>query len=145
MVIWTGQFPPSSKADVARAVVEAQNVFRVDFPPSFLAIATAHPMARPEPNGVALPNGFTTGLSHLLHFEKTAGAEGFSNIVNRFFPVEGVLEKGVIPFAEDAGGDLFCFSYRDDYDAPPIVFWSVDTGALRVAASFDDFVTSLRA
>ena len=144
MVTWTGQFAPSAKAEIEKRVKEAEAYFGVAFPPSFLAIATSYPKAEAEPNGIGLPDGSGTGLGHLLHFEEGTGAEGFSNIISRIFPVEEVLEKGIIPFAEDVGGDLFCFNYRDDPDHPHVVFWSVDTGTLRLASSFDDFVAMLR-
>ena len=87
-----------------------------------------------------MPGFGGTAVSHLLHFQ----ADHRAALVSRIFPVADVLEKGVIPFAEDIGGDLFCFSYRADYDAPPVLFWSASTGPILLAASFADFLAMLR-
>ena len=130
---------PSPAADAA--VRGAEDALRVDLPPDFLAVARVHQGATPQPDGIALPNGFTTGVAHLLHFEE---APFVSNIVAARFPVAESLDKGVIPFAADIGGGLFCFSYRKDYDHPPVVHWSADWGELPLAASFTDFVALLR-
>lgn len=136
MVDWLQDtaLPAATDAEVR----EHEDALRVDLPRDFLAVAQRLQGARPVPAAVDLPDGATTAVARLLHF-----AEGFGNIVTRRFPVEGVLDKGVIPFAEDVGGDLFCFSYRDDYDAPPIVFWDVDRGAVPLAPDFTAFTALL--
>ncbi|GAA4908553.1 SMI1/KNR4 family protein SUKH-1 [Actinomycetospora succinea] len=136
MVDWVQDvlLPPATDADV-RAHEDA---LRVDLPSDFLAVAQRLQGARPVPAAVGLTNGAGTAVARLLHF-----AEGFGNIVTRRFPVEEVLDKGVIPFAEDIGGDLFCFSYRTDFDAPPVVFWDVDGGAAPLAPTFTAFVDLL--
>lgn len=122
------------------AVREAERQLRVPFPTDFLDVARAHQGAAPVPANIDLPNGFGTAVAHLFHFEASPFA---SNIVAAGFPAQDALDKGVIPFAADIGGDLFCFSYREDYDNPPVVFWSVDWGTLPLAASFTDFVAML--
>lgn len=129
--------PPAAK----EAVRLAQNQLRVDFPADFLAVAKDHQGAAPQPAKIALPNGFTTAVAHLFHFESTPF---ISNIVGAWLPVQKVLDKGIIPFAADVGGDLFCFSYRQDYDNPPVVFWGVDFGVVPLAPSFTEFVALLR-
>lgn len=136
MVAWIQHtaLPPASDA----VVREHEDALRVDLPRDFLAVAQYRQGASPVPAAVTLPNGFVTAVDQLLHFE-----DGFNNIVTRRFPLESVLEKGVIPFAEDIGGDVYCFSYRDDHDHPPVVFWSVDWGTLPLASSFTTFVDSL--
>lgn len=119
----------------------AERALRVRFPADFLAVAQPHPGAAPVPATFDLPDGSSSAVAHLLHF---ADEPFFTNIVARRFPVEGVIPKGVIPFAEDVGGDLICFDHRTDYDAPPIAFWSVDTGRIRLAGTFTEFVALLR-
>jgi hypothetical protein len=60
--------------------------------------------------------------------------------------VAEVLPRGVVPFAEDGGGNLLCFNYRQDFDRPSVVFWSHDGGGalLPVADSFGDLLAKLR-
>lgn len=141
MVTWVdGAISDPAPASDA-AVRAAEDQLRVDLPADFLAIARTRQGARPEPAGIDLPNGFGTAVANLLHFEDQPFV---SNIVAARFPVAESLDKGVIPFAADVGGDLFCFSYRDDYDNPPVVFWSVDWGTLPLAPSFSAWVEMLR-
>ena len=137
MVTWTDSLIPNPPPASAEAVKQAERVLRVPLPADFLAVARVRQGAAPVPNEITLPDGSVTGVQHLLHFEEKPGMQ---NIVARRFPVEGVLPKGVIPFAEDIGGDLFCFNYREDYDAPTVDYWSVDTGLVPLAASFTEFV-----
>lgn len=140
MVLWTAAFSPSPPAGVAAAIAAAERALGVRFPPAFLGVATTYPQAEPDPAGVLLPGGSSTAVAHLLHFEDTSSG---ANIVNRIFPVEGVLEARVIPFAEDVGGDLFCFDYRETPATPPVAYWSVDTGLVPLAPDFDAFVAGL--
>lgn len=130
------QSPPASDA----AIRSAEVVLRVRLPQDFLDVARQTQGARPEPGKFTLPDGAVSGIQHLLHFEN---APFTSNIVSRREVVAGVLPKGVIPFAEALGGDLLCFSFRANYDHPPVVFWSVDCGLVPLAGSFTDLLALL--
>lgn len=122
------------------AVRRTERALRVRFPADFLEVARAHQGAAPDPARIDLPDGSVTAVGHLLHFEEEPW---LSNIVSRGFPLEGVLAKGVIPFAQDIGGDVFCFTYRKTPDRPSVVYWSVDTGMVPLAESFSAFVDLL--
>ena len=58
-----------------------------------------------------------------------------------FFP------KGLVPFADDGGGDLTCFDYRKCKENPPIVFWVCGDPEGEdvhfVASSFEEFLNML--
>jgi SMI1/KNR4 family protein SUKH-1 len=54
-----------------------------------------------------------------------------------------VLDKGVIPFAQDVGHDVFCFDCREDYDRPSVMFWGQGFGTLPLAPSFSAFLELL--
>ena len=108
-------------------------------PEDFLEVGAARQGVRPEPASFDRPGGAVESVEHLLHFEPGS----FSNIVERRFPLQDVLDDGVIPFAECAGGDVLCFDFRDDRDALTVAFWSVDTGLVPIASSFTAFVALL--
>ena len=127
---------PASDAEVRAA----EDELRVDLPPDFLAVAQVHQGAQPQPSGIQLPNGFSTGVEGLLHFRDSPFT---SNITAAWWVRQDGLDKGVIPFALDVAHDVFCFSYREDYDHPPVVFWSVDWGAIPLAPSFTAFLDLL--
>lgn len=142
MVTWEDgaiRDPPPAPDEAVRA---AEDELRVDLPPDLLAVARVHQGARPVPSSFTLPDGAVTAVAHLLHFEPSPFT---SNILAASLPLEEVLDKGVIPFAQDIGGDVLCFSFHEDYDAPPVVFWSVDTGPVALAPTFTAFVELLHA
>lgn len=140
MVQWVDGAISNPPIASATAIKAAENHLRVDLPLDFLAIAAAHQGASPVPAKVHLPDGSVTSVAHLLHFEPTPFV---SNIVAAQFPWQGVVDKGIIPFAADTGGDVYCFNYRDDYDNPGVVFFSVDHGVVPLASSFTAFVAWL--
>ncbi|MCY7782763.1 SMI1/KNR4 family protein [Bacillus sp. S20C3] len=45
------------------------------------------------------------------------------DLLSTFDNVKGRLVDKIIPFATDAGGNLFCFDYRMSSQEPVIVFW----------------------
>ncbi len=139
-VVWNDSLivDPPEASDAA--VREAERALRVRLPAEFLAIARLRQGSRPAPNAVTLPDGSVTAVKNLLHFEEEPGIR---NIVHRRFPVMDVLAKGIIPFAEDIGDDLFCFNYRKVPDHPSVAYWSVDTGTVHLAGDFDAFVGML--
>lgn len=128
--------PPASN----EAIRSVEAGLRIRLPKDFLAIAQRTQGARPEPGSFTLPDGTVTGIQHLLHFEETPF---LSNIVARREPVARILPKGVIPFAEALGGDLLCFNFRGNYDHPPVLFWSVDSGLVPLADSFTSLLALL--
>lgn len=141
MVEWVNDtidaMPPATDAEVAAA----EETLGVRFPADYLAVARAHQGAGPVPQRVDLPNGFVVGVDYLLPFSDSAGIHG---IVARRFPLEDVIAPTVIPFAEDTGGDLFCFDFGKSASNPPVGFWSTDTGLVELAPDFTSFVASLR-
>lgn len=123
-----------------QVVRQAEDELRVPLPADFLAIARNHQGARPEPAGIDLRDGFVTDVDCLFHF---ADSPFTSNILAAGFPYEDVLPKGIIPFARDIGGDVFCFNYRDDYDNPSVVFFGSGFGMIPLAPSFTAFLALL--
>ncbi len=140
MVTWQAGVSPNPSVASDAAVRAAERALRIRFPADLLAVARVQQGAVPTPAKITLPDGAVTAVKHLLHF---AEEPGMQNIVARQFPVANVLDKGVIPFAEDIGDDLFCFNYRETPDTPSVVFWSVDSGIIPLAASFTEFVALL--
>jgi cell wall assembly regulator SMI1 len=141
MVTWVDGAIDDPRPASDTAVRQAQDELEVELPSEFLAVAQIHQGAAPVPASIDLPNGFSTSVDHLLHFEDSPFA---SNIVAAIFPLLDVLDEGIIPFAADGGGDFFCFDYRADDSHPSVVFWSVDWGVVPLATNFADFLGTLR-
>ncbi|MGW4945001.1 SMI1/KNR4 family protein [Actinoplanes sp. NPDC004185] len=140
MVTWVDGAIDDPRRASDTAVREAQDELEVSLPAEFLAVAQIHQGAAPVPARIDLPDGFSTAVDHLLHFEDSPFV---SNIVAAVFPLLDVLDDGIIPFAADGGGDFFCFDYRADNDHPAVVFWSVDWGVVPLAPNFAGFLGML--
>jgi hypothetical protein len=57
------------------------------------------------------------------------------------------LPDNVFPFAEDAGGAMMCFDFRDDAANPKVVYWVHDSWEPEpiqpLASSFTEFLEML--
>ena len=55
---------------------------------------------------------------------------------------QAVLHVRLIPFAQNGGGDLFCFLYEENEEEPRIVLYYHDdySGPVLEASSFDEFI-----
>ena len=126
-------------------VQKAERELGVRLPADFLAIAKTHQGAMPEPECFDLPEGGKGSIKYLLHFEEEPF---YSSIAALREPVNDVLPKKVIPFAEDSGGNLLCFDYRNSDETPEILFWDHEGNApfplQTIASSFTDLITRLR-
>jgi cell wall assembly regulator SMI1 len=132
--------PPKASQE---SIDKAEKELGVKLPADFLAIATTHQGGTPEPSSFDLPDGTGSSFGSLLHFEEDPF---FFNIVVRREPVSDVLPDKVIPFAEDGGGNLLCFDYRETPDHPPVVFWDhehCDDPPQPLASSFTDLLNKL--
>lgn len=58
------------------------------------------------------------------------------------------LPAGLIPFADDGGGDYMCLDYREASDAPRVAYWAHERGkhdsVFPLADSFREFLDSLQ-
>lgn len=139
-VAWVPSAVPGAPRAMAEQVIAAYRAIgRWPLPEDFLDIAAEHQGVRPVPFSFDLPGGITQDVEHLLHFE----SESFSNLVTRRFPLEDVLDDGVVPFAECLGSGVLCFDFRADRDAPVVAYWSTGTGLVPLASSFTAFVALL--
>lgn len=72
---------------------------------------------------------------------------GYESLLGDLIDPPEFFPKGLIPFADDGGGNLTCFDYRNCTENPPIVFWvcgdpeGEDTHF--VAKNFEEFVNML--
>lgn len=135
MVQWTyaEPWPPATDAEIEAYEAE----LGVRLPRDFVEVARAHPHAEPEPASLDIPGYGGTAVDCLLHFHD----DHRDNLLSRRWLVQDGLGEGLVPFALDIGGDLYCFDYRAGAEAPRGVgYWSVSTGYLPLADSFTAFV-----
>jgi hypothetical protein len=58
------------------------------------------------------------------------------------------LPEGLVPFADDGGGDYMCLDYRNKPEAPGVVYWAHERGkhdsVFPLANSFSEFLDILQ-
>lgn len=68
-------------------------------------------------------------------------------ILEKYFDPPEFFSKGLVPFADDGGGNLTCFDYRKCSENPPIVFWVHEDDEGEdihfVASDFEDLMEKL--
>ena len=126
---------------------QAERALRVSLPPAYRAIIGRFSGGYPEPNEftvVAGDRSWVSGVGVLLSLDRGDADNVFEYMNN--LSVDAQLPSGVIPIADDGGGDLVCLDYRDSAQAPRVVYLSHDTShdaPIELAASFDDFLVLL--
>jgi len=98
-------------------ISKVEAIFGVKFPEDYVKCIMKTDGAYPKPNRFKL-NGNEEVFNNLLSFDE----EDSSNIINVYNDVRDRLIKKVIPFAEDAFGNLICFDYSDN-EKIAIMFW----------------------
>ena len=89
---------------------------------------------------------YTNKISNNLEFGRVYMLNLF-DVIKLYIDSPEFFPKGLIPFANDGGGNLTCFDYRKCKENPPIVFWvcgdpeGEDTHF--VANNFEEFVNML--
>jgi hypothetical protein len=72
------------------------------------------------------------------------------DLLKTYSNVKDRLMKNIVPFADDPGGNLYCFDYRSYDDQPSIVFWdheeayeNPEKAVTFVCNNFTDLIESL--
>jgi hypothetical protein len=140
-------FEPTDEAITDTVIDGAQMILGVNFPDAYRKMirefSGAHGdvecrVDRPSP-------GFDTigiGLLHSLH---SWNPESLYDVLTSW--PEHELDRRIVPFGEDGGGNYICFDFRAS-DAPSVVFYfhelpGVD-GIMKVCDSFGAFLERLQ-
>lgn len=129
---------------------EAEIGFR--FPDDYRQAVMEHGGQRPEPNGVDVGNMIAVLSAVLLVADiEDDVRESFAYQADRLadWAAEGALAKQLVPVASSPAQGIFCYDLREEREAPPIVYVSLDyppddARAIRPAAgSFSELLGKL--
>ncbi len=139
MRFWKSKLVNSGVLDIDVDFVEKR--VGVNFPEKYVALMQEHNGGRIENNEFVYKdiNGDTnTGSVNMLNL---------FDLLKEYIDPPEFFPKGLVPFADDGGGDLTCFDYRGCKENPPIVFWvcgdEEGDGIHFVANNFDEFINIL--
>ncbi|HOZ48660.1 MAG TPA: SMI1/KNR4 family protein [Candidatus Hydrogenedentes bacterium] len=122
-----------------------ETVSKVNLPEDFKSWLLRHNGSCPEPPRIDLDDGQGIYLNSFLSFSRQDKYNVFSMIET----MSGRLPEGLVPIADDSGGNFVCFRYSSRTSQPEVVFWDHEEAdpklATRlIAASFSEFVSKLR-
>ncbi|UGW84616.1 SMI1/KNR4 family protein [Bacillus velezensis] len=101
-------------------IEEVEEKLKIKFPTDYKDFIKDHNGCSPIDKKVVLFQNSRESINNLLSIgDPTRPIDLLSTIDN----VKDRLVDKIIPFATDAGGNLFCFDYRMSSQEPAIVFW----------------------
>ncbi|MEK3709361.1 SMI1/KNR4 family protein [Bacillus mojavensis] len=101
-------------------IKEVEEKLKIKFPTDYKEFIKDHNGCSPIDKKVVLFQDSRESINNLLSIgDPTRPIDLLSTIDN----VKDRLVDKIIPFATDAGGNLFCFDYRMSPQKPVIVFW----------------------
>jgi cell wall assembly regulator SMI1 len=136
---WEGSGPPVSEEHV----VEVEKALGVRFPDDYRRLIPQCHGASPTPVDYIESRG--TGPHQMLSFDPADEYYIVDTVAG--LAIDNQLPDKVIPFAEDAGGDMMCFDFREDPANPKVIYWAHDSGEpdpfYFLASSFTEFIEML--
>ncbi|MBL1227057.1 SMI1/KNR4 family protein [Enterococcus sp. BWR-S5] len=98
-------------------ISKVENQLKIKFPKDYIEVVESNDGAYPSLHAFSM-NSQEEMLNNLLSFSEAP----YINILTTFENMSDRLVDGIIPFGEDAGGNLICFDYRSS-EVPTVVFW----------------------
>lgn len=134
-------------------IADLEKEWGVTFPPPFVEVVLACHGGVPEPGDIQIAGKRTTTVQCLIPIVAPVHDDDHDSIHMRrnYEWVQDRLPDGVFPFAQEPGGDLFCFDYCDVETEPTIAYWDHDIaspenpegGITFVASSFSAMLSML--
>lgn len=120
-------------------IIEVEELFGFKLPSDYKQCILKNNGAYPEPNVFDSDDGrIETVFNNLISFTDT-------NINIKMF--HKFSSQKLIPFARDPFGNLLCFDYSKDEEAPPIIFYNTEESEIgltsQVCNSFTDLLERL--
>lgn len=143
MVEWKYTTDPVGIDEIGKA----EKAMGVKFPKDYVECAKTNHQGHPSPDKFDCEKRKGLVFNYLYSLK-----EGDSDYIVDVYKSyqDGRMEKGLVPFADDPGGDEICFDYRKDKNNPSVVYWDHEIafddpeGAISyVCDSFSDLIEKL--
>jgi hypothetical protein len=122
-----------------QTVVDVESVLSVKLPADYLACLRKKNGGRPIPNAVNVSGRVDVVFENLLRLDIQAP----HGVIKVWNVLRARTKEGVIPFASDPFGNLFCFEYLDRKSCS-VVFWNHEDGlSTFVSNSFSELLEML--
>ncbi|SCM02824.1 SMI1 / KNR4 [Bacillus cytotoxicus] len=126
-------------------IQKVEQYFNIKLPNDFVACVKKYDGGYPNPKVFDVLGQNENVFSDLL----TLHIEDKYSIVQNYEGIKDRLVDKVYPFARDPFGNLLCFDYRNNPEAPTVVFWDheeeeMEEAIYPVCSSFTELLDSLR-
>ncbi|EJV81090.1 MULTISPECIES: SMI1/KNR4 family protein [Bacillus cereus group] len=126
-------------------IQKVEQYFNIKLPNDFAECVKKYDGGYPHPKVFDVPGQDENVFSDLL----TLHIEDRYSIVQNYEGIKDRLVDKVYPFASDPFGNLLCFDYRNNLEAPTVVFWEheeeeMEKAIYPVCSSFTELLNSLR-
>ncbi|MBJ7994131.1 SMI1/KNR4 family protein [Bacillus mycoides] len=126
-------------------IQKVEQYFNIKLPNDFAECVKKYDGGYPHPKVFDVPGQDENVFSDLL----TLHIEDRYSIVQNYEGIKDRLVDKVYPFAIDPFGNLLCFDYRNNLEAPTVVFWEheeeeMEKAIYPVCSSFTELLNSLR-
>jgi cell wall assembly regulator SMI1 len=137
---WILPQTPASEDDLS----SVSTSIRQSLPNDFRAWLLKHNGAAPEPSELSLEGGRVLVINCFVSFS----SDDSSNVVSILEMLRGRLPNGLIPIAEDHGGNYVCFRYNSTTSSPDVVLWLHEEAdpkhaIVPIASSFTELIKLL--
>ncbi|WP_152847294.1 SMI1/KNR4 family protein [Bacillus paralicheniformis] len=129
-----------------KEINEVENKMKVAFPSDYKEVVKKYQGCVPLDKNVVEIGGFKESFNFLLTIE----SDEYIGILEVYDSIKDRLVKNVIPFANDPGGNFYCFDYRNSSE-PKIVFWdheeaytNPEKALIYVCENFTELINGLR-
>jgi len=114
-------------------------------PNDFRAWLLKHNGATPEPSELSIEDGLVLVINCFVSFSR----DDSPNVVSVLEMLTARLPNGLIPIAEDYGGNYVCFRYNPTTSSPDVVLWLHEEAdpkhaLVPIASSFTELIEHLK-
>ncbi|MGH1048793.1 MULTISPECIES: SMI1/KNR4 family protein [Bacillus] len=140
-VTWIGI---SKKEITDKEIQQVEKYLGVKFPIDFIECVKKYDGGYPRPKIFDISGQDENVFSKLLTFD----LESRNSILQVYEDIKDGLIDKVYPFGKDSFGNHLCFDYRNNPEAPIVVFWEheeedIEEAIYPVCSSFTELLNSL--
>jgi cell wall assembly regulator SMI1 len=121
-------------------ICSVESALGVTLPTDYRIFVADHNGARPKPKAIDIPGKREGVMERLVHLDSGTS----DNVSSAATALRSRGQGGLVPFASDPFGNLFCFQFSGN-SVIAVVFWDHETNSTsRICNTFSELVGLLR-
>jgi hypothetical protein len=131
--------------------IKVEEMIGIRFPHSYFEMIYTRDGSTPKPNIFEYYDiDYEFNVKNCIGSFLCINPNQYGDLLSTYLNPPEFFPKGLVAFAEDGGGNLICFDYREGKDNPnpPIVYWNHEADIGKdvsfVAKDFETFIGMLK-